>query len=43
MQVRYFSALNQGKQAHGLLLGRINDGVKAADVKQLITTDPPRR
>jgi hypothetical protein len=36
------SALNQGKQPHGLLLGRINDGVKAADVKQLIATDPSK-
>jgi hypothetical protein len=36
------SALNQGKEQHGLLLGRLNDGVEAASVVQLITKDPKK-
>jgi len=36
------SALNQGKQAHGVLLGRINDGVDAKTVTSTITKDPTK-
>ena len=36
------SALNKGKQAHGVLLGRINDGVDAKTVTSTITKDPTK-
>jgi hypothetical protein len=36
------NALNQGKQAHGLLLGRLNDGVTGDSVKALIVKDPAK-
>lgn len=35
-------ALNQGKQAHGVLLGRINDGVDPKSVTSLIAKDPTK-
>lgn len=34
------SALNRGKQVHGVLLGRINDGVDPGSVTSLIAKDP---
>ena len=38
------SALNKGKQAHGVLLGRINDGVDAKTVTSTKSRrTPPRR
>jgi hypothetical protein len=36
------SAVNGGKQPHGLLLGRLNDGVSADSVKALIAKDPAK-
>jgi hypothetical protein len=36
------TALSRGKSAHGLLIGRINDGVKAGDVTSLIAKDPTK-